>query len=301
MEFAVHYSRAAASLVDAGEIAPDRFKCPAWPDLIAAVQARYPLYVHFPLRIGSGRGDAIDTETKRAANWRAVETFLEQTGTPFVNLHLEPMTEDFPTIPADTTDPAHIDYLTEWMIRDTAAVVARFGAERVIAENVPGGEGCLRPAYLPAVVRHVVTETGCGLLFDLSHARRAARTLGMDAREYIAALPIEQTCEIHITGIQHFDARWEATLRAAGIDERVIRQFAGQWQDHLPFTEDDWAFTAWACDEIRHGAWGAPWMMALEYGGVGPLWEAIGESDILREQTPRLHAMVRAAQLPPPA
>ena len=77
-----------------------------------------------------------------------------------------------------------------------------FGPGRVIAENVPNADDCLRPAYLPAVVRRVIEECDCGLLFDISHARRAARALGMAATEYIAQLPVERTREIHLSGIQ---------------------------------------------------------------------------------------------------
>ena len=43
MKFAVQYSREAAALLDAGRIAVDCFKCPAWPDLIAMVSTEYPL------------------------------------------------------------------------------------------------------------------------------------------------------------------------------------------------------------------------------------------------------------------
>jgi hypothetical protein len=35
------------------------FKGPAWPDLVASVQHRHSVYVHFPLEFGSGRGDAM--------------------------------------------------------------------------------------------------------------------------------------------------------------------------------------------------------------------------------------------------
>ncbi len=294
MQFAVHYSRPAVALVDAGRIAPDCFKCPAWPDLIAAVGAAYPLYVHFPLRAGRGTGDAIDTETRQPADWANIERLLTQTNTPFVNVHLEPTTDDHPDIPADTTDPGHIAFLADCLIRDLRAVVGRFGPERVIAENVPEGDGCLRPAYLPAVVRRAIEECDCGLLLDLSHARRAARALGMDAADYIAMLPLERTREIHVSGIRRIDDRWLAILRAGGVDERVVAQFAGRWQDHLPFTDADWQFVAWSLDQIARGRWGRPWVIALEYGGVGPLWEAVTDADMLAAQVPRLAAMVRA-------
>ncbi|MDQ2783831.1 MAG: DUF692 family protein [Chloroflexota bacterium] len=304
MNIAVHYSRSAAALVDAGRITPDYFKCPAWPELLATVRATYPLYVHFPLRVGWGIGDAMDTETGQRADWARIETLLSETNTPFVNVHLEPTTDDHPDIPADTTDPDpdpdpdYIEFLTDCLIRDVRAVVARFGPERVIAENVPNGDGCLRPAYLPMVVRRVIEECDCGLLFDISHARRAARALGMDAREYIALLPVERTREIHLTGIQQFDDRWIALLRGAGLRDSLIAQFAGRWQDHLPFTGADWEFTVWSLDQIARGLWGHPWIIALEYGGVGPFWEALTDPVILAAEVPRLAAMVHACRVP---
>jgi uncharacterized protein len=294
LDFAVHYSAQAAALVDAGVIAVDRFKCPAWPDLVARVRARYPLSIHFPLRVGRGDGP-IDTETKRTPDWRVFDALLAETGTPFVNVHLEPTVRDHPGIAIDSDDPADIEALTAAVIHDVRAVVARYGAERVIAENVPNGQVTPRIALMPAVIRRVVEETSCGFLFDLSHARRAARALGMDAAAYIARLPVERTREIHITGIQFFDERWEGTLRAAGLADETIGHFAGRWQDHLPFTEADWEIAAWAMGEVRRGAWGDPWMIALEYGGVGPLWEALTDEIILRSQVPRLASLVKGS------
>ncbi len=293
MDFAVNYSDAAAALVDAGVIAVDRFKCPAWPDLLARVVGRYPLYVHFPLRVGWGRGDALNTETGEAADWDMVDAILAQTGTPLVNVHLEPTARDFPDIPHHSTDPRHIETIAEALIRDVRAIVARYGAARVIAENVPNGEG-LRPAYLPAVVRRVVDETGCGLLFDLSHARRSARGIGMDAGQYIAALPVAGTREMHITGIQTFGEHWVGVLRDAGLDDARIAHFAGRWQDHLPFTDADWAFTSWAMAQLHSGAWGAPWVVSLEYGGLGQLWGAFTDEAVLRAQVPRLRDLVQS-------
>lgn len=296
MKFAVHYSQPAAALVDAERINPDYFKCPAWPELIATVQAKYPMYVHFPLRVGGGSG-AIDTETRQPPDWPRIDTLCAQTGTPSINVHLEPTTDDHPDIPADTTDPDHIEFLTDCLIRDLRAVVARFGPARVIAENVPNSDGCLHPAYRPGVVRRAIEACDCGLLLDISHARRAARALGMDARAYIALLPVERTREIHFTGIQQFDDQWIRVLRVAGVREAIIAQFAGRWQDHLPLTDADWEFTAWSLAQIARGRWGRPWIVALEYGGVGPLWEALTDPAILATQIPRLTAMVHACQI----
>jgi uncharacterized protein (UPF0276 family) len=294
MEFAVNYSHATADLLRKGKIEIDRFKCPAWPDLVGRAQGLHEVYVHFPLVVGSGSGNAVDVESHTAADWHMVETLMTQTGTPLVNLHLGPSARDYPGIPADTEDPAQIDYVTEMTIEDVRAVVQRFGPERVIVENHSGGRGrVLPPAYLPVAIRHVIEETGCGLLLDLSHARLAADYLGLDQRAYIEMLPVEHCREIHITGIQQFEGHWLERVRQSGAGAQVIADYAGEPMDHLPMTSVDWHFITWAMDQVRSGAWGNPWIATFEVGGVGPLWEAITDGDLLAEQIPRLAGLVR--------
>jgi hypothetical protein len=68
--------------------------------------------------------------------------------------------------------------------------------------------------------------------------------------------------------------------------------------DHLPLTETDWVFTVQSMEQVRQGAWGAPWIMALEYGGVGPLWEASTDSALLQEQVARLSRLIKEAGAP---
>jgi len=293
MQFAANYSAPTAELFRKGQIQLDRLKCPAWPDVIAAAQAIGPTYVHFPLLVGSGIGDAMDGETNQVADWNKVEALMVQTGTPFVNVHLASRAQDHPEIPANTNDPAHIEMLTEHLIRDVRAVVKRFGAEHVMVENDfdSGGEH-LPPAYLPECIGRVVKETGCGLLFDVSHARIAAHDLGMDAREYIGGLPVQHTCEIHVTGIQRFEGPWIEALHQAGIDAATIQRFARRLLDHLPMTGEDWEFFAWAMERVHNWAWGQPWIVTFEYGGVGSLFQAVTRADVLAEQIPRLYKLV---------
>ncbi len=294
VQFAVNYSHAAAELLGQGRIQFDRWKCPAWPDMIAQAQAIHPAFVHFPLLVGRGLGDAVDGETGQPANWDQIETLLAETGTSFVNVHLAPVTSDYPDISAGTTDPAHVEMLSERMIRDVRAVVRRFGAERVIAENDQAGSGdTLRPAFLPEVIGRVTQETGCGLLLDVAHARIAAHSLGMDPREYMSALPVARIREIHVTGVQRCDGHWVETLQRAGIDTDVIHRFVGNLIDHLPMTDDDWSLFAWAMDQVHSGDWAQPRFVTFEYGGVGPLFEAVTDSDVLAEQAPRLRALVK--------
>jgi uncharacterized protein (UPF0276 family) len=299
MELAVNYSYPAEELVRSGQIHIDRFKCPAWPSLTDAVRQWYPLYVHFPLGVGAGIGDAVDLETGRPADWSRVERLFDETGTPLVNVHLLPTAPAYPEIPPDSLAPAHVDRIAENMLRDLSAVVARWGAERVIAENDPGGPGpTMRAALLPQVIRRVIEGSGCGLLLDLSHARLACGRVGMTPEAYIAGLPVDRLHEVHVTGIQALAGPWLERLAQAGIPLGGFLPPAGSLMDHLPFTETDWLFLDWAFGEIRRGAWRAPWVVTFEYGGVNGWFEVIVDRDTLAEQIPRLRRLVSGAGRP---
>jgi uncharacterized protein (UPF0276 family) len=296
IKFAVNYSLHSADLLRSGQIEFDLFKCPAWPGLLPTVQAIYPLYVHFPLKVGQGIGDAIDAETHQPADWRKVEALLAQTDTLQVNAHLGPEANDYPDMPAGTSDAACGEWLTERMIRDVSALVKRFGPERVIVENESDDGGRqLRPAVWPKVIRRVIEATGCGLLLNVSHARLAASYLGMDAREYINALPVDRIREMHITGLQRYAGRWVDNARRLGADLSRIQHLFGQMIDHLPMTDADWKFAEWSIEQIQSGAWGQPLIVALEYGGISPLWEAITDRAALLDQVPRLYELIRKA------
>jgi uncharacterized protein (UPF0276 family) len=298
VKFAVNYSAAAADLFREGRIQVDRFKCPAWADVVAAAQELHAVYVHLPLRIGAGIGEAINTETRQPADWQQIEPLLARTDTPQINVHLAPFTSDFPGIPADTSDPAHVEMLTAHALRDLEALVTRFGPARITVENADDGKGLIpHPALRPNLIRQVIEETGCGFLLDVAHARLAAHTLGMDAREYLAGLPTACTTEIHLAGIQRFAGQWMALMRQPGLTDKDLGWFAGlrpgQLLDHLPLVDEDWAFYVWALEQVDLGHWGEPWITTLEYGGVGGVWELLTDRAVLSEQVPRLYHMVK--------
>jgi hypothetical protein len=156
----------------------------------------------------------------------------------------------------------------------------------------------LWPALLPQVIRRVVEETGCGFLFDLSHARLAAQTLAMDIEEYVGGLPVVHTREIHVTGIQRLEGRWLEKARRAGVESEIIRERAGTLFDHLPMTEPDWQFFTWSMEQIQANQWGQPELVTFEYGGVGSIFEAVTDIDVLAEQVPRLYALTKAYEYP---
>ncbi|MFO7540212.1 MAG: hypothetical protein R6X32_19390, partial [Chloroflexota bacterium] len=124
------------------------------------------------------------------------------------------------------------------------------------------------------------------------------KTLGWDAYDYINALPLTAVREIHITGIQRLDAYWLNQLAAAGANLDTFAPFAGEPIDHLPMTESDWPFLAWALAEIEAERWGRPSIAAYEYGGIGAVYEAITDGETLAAQLPRMYEMVKTQLVP---
>lgn len=292
MEFAINYSPQAATLAAKNQISVDRFKCPPWDATIADAEKTRPVYLHLSLRVGAGIGDAIDTERNQPADWRRIEALCQRTDTPYINLHLFPLQSDFPDLRTDTERAEDRERLFEAAVRDIEAVVRRFGAEKVMLENVysiPGENFHL--SYHPAYLRQIIETAGCGLLLDIAHASIAAAQWAMDARDYLTAMPLERICEIHLAGIQVVDEHWEAILRATA--PKLREQFAGRPLDHLPMTEDDFALCGWAFEQLKSGAWKHPWIISLEYGGVGALWEALTDEAVLSEQVPRLYELLQ--------
>ncbi len=267
MKFAINYSYPAATLLDEGRILIDRFKTPNWPHFISEASLHSPVAVHFDLQAGQG--------TAAEADWDMIGRLLEQTATPYINLHLSPSVTNYPDIVSNRPTPTQAEQVIDQMLRDVMLAVQRFGPERVIVENVPyrGSAGKkIRTAVEPEVIQRIVQESSCGLLLDISHARITARSLGLDERDYMSSLPVNRLREVHFTGLHWLDGRWE---------------------DHLPVLEEDWPVLEWATGQISSGEWAKPWILVFEYGGIGGLFERRSDPAVIAEQAPRLYDMVK--------
>ncbi|MFO7900745.1 MAG: DUF692 family protein [Planctomycetota bacterium] len=271
MRLAVNYSPQAARLLAGGRIRFDLFKCPNWPHVIDEAARQHPVYVHFDFR--AGRGVPGDTD------WSQVDRMLAATETTHVNTHLGPSVLDFDGMSLRTTDPGDRARLLDAAVSDVEELCRRFGADRVAVENlmwVPDPPWAIPALALePRFIRDAVHATGAALVLDLAHARISARRLELDEREYIAALPTESLCELHVTGLRLDDA--------------------GLWKDHFPLREAGWDVARWALDRIRAGEWARPWVLAFEYGGVDVPEIYRADDAVLAEQVPRLLQLVRAA------
>ena len=128
MEFAVNYSPHADRLVERGAIDVDLFKCPEFPDLISDVRTRHRCYVHFRYRLGRRPFGEVD--------WDEADQMLETTATRYVNAHLAPSVADFPGATVESGDEAFREQVVAAMKADARELVARYGRDRVVLENV---------------------------------------------------------------------------------------------------------------------------------------------------------------------
>ncbi len=289
MKLAVNYAPELAELVAAKQVQIDLFKCPPWPDMLTEAQQVAPAYVHFPFIVGRGTGDVYDEHTAGPLDPTQVDHILQTTETRLVNLHLIPQLEDYPDATIDSLQSDLVAQIIENLIKDVQGACARWGAERVIVENETGDDGhTLLAAVLPEVISTVVAETGCGFLFDIAHARLAAKALGTDPKVYIQSLPLAETREVHMTGIQFFGPEWIALMTADGVDPANIARFTNRWMDHFPMMPADWQCLDWALPMLSTRTAQTPEWLAFEAGGVGPFWQTVSDNLSYIEQIPRL-------------
>ena len=271
MHFAVNYSPQAATLLQENGITFDLFKCPDWPEVVETARTYRPVYVHFPLMTR--------LKTLQAVKWATVEQFLSETDTQYINIHVAPHTNDFPGMPQDTLDPYWQEKVEEAVLISLQLVIERFGKDKIILENVPWdldpNYSIPRPVIEPGFIHRLVNETGCGFLLDTAHARIAALHLGMDQIDYLNAMPTSHLREIHITGTRS--------------------DKYGCLIDHFVMTTEDWSLAVYTMDQIRAGVWSQPEIVALEYGGVGPLFDWRSKPEVLTTDVPRLHNLVQTA------
>ncbi|WP_010095852.1 DUF692 family multinuclear iron-containing protein [Ornithinibacillus scapharcae] len=269
MKVAVNFSKEAEALLHKKSIEVDLFKCPDFSkELIFRAGKGKPCYVHFALNEGSGQMHQV--------NWKAIHELREHTQTPYINVHAVAYARDYPNVDILTTDTKHIRTMVDATVRDIDYLAKHVGTENIIVENVicrGKGENMMKPIIDPVILTEIINQTGCGFLLDTAHARMTSLSLGLEVQDYISQLPLSHLKELHITGIQP--------------DE------TGRLRDSMPMTDKDWQLTEWVLRRIKKGDWATPWVVAFEYGGVGPAFEWRSDEEVLASQLPKLHQLVR--------
>jgi len=254
MKLACNYYPEAEQLLDENIITPHYFKFPAvgfqmdiLKDLAAfeafcqRVTAKRPILLHGLAPIPH---DLSVPSLRKSFQADTAQRLIDWTHTPGLSFH--------PTLSAIPDDAA--------FRRAFAAAVENAGflkekyahMDFVSLENLDTARwgDFLRPE----VMTRLIAETGCDFLLDISHAFCAARHLELPVMDYIKALPLEKTVEIHING-------W-------AVNEKGV-------MCHLKIHEEGYALLA---EVLQHCA---PKIVTVEYGrhddriGVGcPLMSA---------------------------
>lgn len=189
-----------------------------------------------------------------------VRAYLHCTASPWLSVHLTMWLPGMmrlmlrrgwrPPLP----NPARATRRLIWQVKRLARAVN----VPVILENMPvlPLEGCQFEAQPQRIVR-VLEETECDLLLDLGHARVAAAALGMEATDYLNALPLKRVVQVHVSG---------------------PRMREGRLSDaHEPMQAVDYDLLDWLLARTR------PRVVTLEYSR---------QADALREQLRRLRRVL---------
>ncbi len=269
IQIAVNYSRQAVELLQHKKIDIDLFKIqPLLKEKDSLLRLR-PVLIHFDFFAGQGSPDP--DELGRALH------LLNTSSTSYINTHLAPLKRDLRTHNKNLPEGTIYEKAITMVIPEIMTLIDYFGPHRVIVENVPWENRFDYEidaiAASPELMKEVVETCQCFFLFDLAHARFAAKEFGIPVRNYIERHPLDRLAELHITGL--------------GFDKE------GRYRDHMPMTEEDWSLFEWALEQIANNKWSRPWVLALEYGGIGPIYEWRSESTILEKQISRIRKLTK--------
>ena len=262
MKFAINFSHPARQLVEWGELSLDLWKCMPLPEVLAEAIHR-PCYVHLPHDVGVPVFASAAPGSE--GDWEQQHRLVEQTQTPWINVHLNARREWF-------TESESVE---DRFVRNIGLLAARYGAHRICAENVVyrGESGAYRRESVePEVIHRTLERTGASFLLDTAHARLSADELGIDPWTYIQSLPVDRLVELHVTGTDLHD---------------------GIWKDSMIMSETDWELAERALAEIHAGRWARPWVVAFEYGGIGDKFAWRSDPDVIREQGRSLWNLVK--------
>lgn len=93
--------------------------------------------------------------------------------------------------------------VTEATIIQNTSLVLEFLPVTLLLENAPLGPGDAPTWSLePDFIERVVLATGCGLSLNLAHVFVNAERLNLTPEDYLAALPLEATIHLRLSGVR---------------------------------------------------------------------------------------------------
>ena len=127
---------------------------------------------------------------------------FELSKTPYISTHINARYGEIP----------QKEEALEIILSNVEMLRKEFGRE-IILENVPARRDREETKFFsdPEFISKVISETGCGFLLDLGHARVAADVLEIPFEDYIQRLPMDKLIETHLAGCME---RMDGTLGA---------------------------------------------------------------------------------------
>ena len=249
-----NYSRPLMDLLGRGTVAVDWIKL-SDPETVEEELARVrpvrPVLLHTLGRAGRR------PESWEAYPWDTLNRQLATADSPHIGLHLDLWAEDWDEpLELQQGSRGQAMALLERLV-DGILVAKRNLRVPVLVENMPHyGPGSWRPRITiqPEAIWQVVEETGTGMVLDIAHLRCAAYHLGVDARAYARALPLDAVREVHING--------PLMVPGEGLRDR-----------HFPCGAEDYALLEWLLEQSDLG------IVTLEYGGFGERIETPERND----------------------
>ncbi len=146
-----------------------------------------------------------------------------------------------------------------------------FGKD-VVLENIPYRKYYEHCNYLidPELISKIVYENDINFLFDISHARKAAESLGMTLEEYTDKLPMDRVVEFHLAGMYNVPDVSKEEVRKQYTEKQIafledLRSRNGDRTDyHGKLTEEDYLFLEKAIPRYKNTLK----YITLEYGSV---------------------------------
>lgn len=184
--------------VDFFEVSPENYmrRGGYYPAQLERVRERYPLASHgLTLSIGA-------LERPSRDYLRELSAEVERLGAPFHSDHLclaSAGSRQFHELLPLKFSQENVERVAA-RVREVEDALGRPFALENISYYAHLGEREMTEAEF---VTAVLERSGCGLLLDLNNAFVNARNHGGDAREFIAALPLDRVVELHVAG--HFE------------------------------------------------------------------------------------------------
>jgi uncharacterized protein (UPF0276 family) len=181
--------------VDFFEVSPENFmrRGGYLARVVDAVEERYPILSH-GLTMSFGGVDPIDR-----GYLEELRRFLRRVGAPFHSDHLcfsggeGAVFHDLFPVPLFHETVRN----TSRRLKEVSSILEVPVAIENISYYLTPGEPELSEAEL---ITSIVEESGAGLLLDVNNVYVNATNHGFDAREFIAALPLEKVVQIHVAG-----------------------------------------------------------------------------------------------------